>query len=193
MNLVKEAVERVLVAERAARTRRVQLVEAIVVELSHVVHAAETGANQVGSTHVPERLEDPAAFTRADVDAGWRPVAWTLPTPSLTATATRLVGRDPLQALEHMSQVALRLRARRHNLCPAAPQPREQQQAQGNGHSTALELHRHQAARIHPSSGQGEPVSLRSIRLRPWSGESGYPRYPFAANRQRNDGATSKW
>ena len=147
MNFVKEAGERVLVAERAARTRRIQLVQAVVVELSHVVHAAETGANQVGPTHVPERLEDPATLAGADIDAGRRPVRWALPTPGLAAAVARLVGRDPLQALEHLRQVALRLRARRHHLRPAAPQPREQQQAHGEGHAAALELHRHQPGR----------------------------------------------
>ena len=159
MNFVKEAGERVLVAERAARTRRIQLVQAVVVELSHVVHAAETGANQVGPTHVPERLEDPATLAGADIDAGRRPVRWALPTPGLAAAVARLVGRDPLQALEHLRQVALRLRARRHHLGPAAPQPREQQQAHGEGHAAALELHRHQPAPVRVANGVGSGES----------------------------------
>jgi hypothetical protein len=173
MNFVKEAGERVLVAERAARTRRIQLVQAVVVELSHVVHAAETGANQVGPTHVPERLEDPATLAGADIDAGRRPVRWALPTPGLAAAVARLVGRDPLQALEHLRQVALRLRARRHHLGPAAPQPREQQQAHGEGHAAALELHRHQPAPVRVANGVGSGESEWRSRREWRSGEWG--------------------
>ena len=128
VDLLRVALEGMLVAQAPARARRIEGRQAPLVELSHLVHATHAHGLERAAALVPEGLVHGAAHQvavvhRVGVPHGGRVLRWRWPAPAIPPCEALGVRGDLLQVLVEGADVAGR---------PLRPRGREKKRQQGD-------------------------------------------------------------